>query len=313
MTVLKNLPKSPITGSGNVKVVDNFLVEDIVRLYKEQEDLNVENYFRHGETVDLLECEDTKYRFYYPFEIIGDAAFYENLRDSDYDRNDADDHKFAYQQISQNAELLEIGCGTGKFLEQISGITKNVTGLELNTLAAKSAVEKGFEVKVQFIEEHAKENSNCYDVVCAFQVLEHIADVRSFLDAALKLLKPNGKLIFSVPNNEPYFQRFSKYEVLNLPPHHMGLWNLDSFKKLCSVFDMNLENYAFTGHTSFRADAYLRAKLMVKVKSLPHRHSFAEKLKILAVSPIAVAKSTLDYLQGKKNNTHISVVFCKSD
>ena len=207
MTVLKNLPKSPITGSGNVKVVDNFLVEDIVRLYKEQEDLNVENYFRHGEEVYLLECEDTKYRFYFPFEIIGDAAFYENLRDSDYDRNDADDHKFAYQQINENAELLEIGCGTGKFLEQISGITKNVTGLELNTLAAKSAVEKGFDVKVQFIEEHAKERLNYYDVVCAFQVLEHIADVKPFLEAALKLLKPNGKLIFSVPNNEPYFQR----------------------------------------------------------------------------------------------------------
>jgi 2-polyprenyl-3-methyl-5-hydroxy-6-metoxy-1,4-benzoquinol methylase len=312
MSELSQLPKSPITGNAGVKVFDTILVEDIIRLYREQENVNVERFFKHGETIRILECEATKYRFYYPFECIGDASFYENLRNSDYDRDEAEDHKFAYKQIGKDAKLLEIGCGTGKFLEQVSHITKNVAGLELNSLAAKSAVEKGFDVKIQFIEEHAKENENCYDVVCAFQVLEHIAEVKSFIDAALKLLKPNGKLIFSVPNNEPFFQRFSKYEVLNLPPHHMGLWSLEAFKNLDKFYGMKLEDFQFTGRSSFKADAYLRAKLTANVKSLPQRHSLPEKLKIIAVSPIALAKSSLDHLQRKKNNAHISIVFIKN-
>ena len=305
------LPKSPVTGNTNVRVFDSVLVADIVRLYREQENVNVERFFGRGDTVQILECEATKYRFYYPFECIGDASFYENLRNSEYDRDEAEDHKFAYDQIGKDDKLLEVGCGTGKFLDQISHITKNVTGLELNSLAAKSAVEKGFDVNVQFIEEHANENSNCYDVICAFQVLEHIADVKSFLDAALKALKPGGKLIFSVPCNEPYFQRFCKYEVLNMPPHHMGLWSLEAFKNLCNVFEMTLDNYSLSGETSFKGDVYLRAKSMANVKSLPRQHSFLEYVKLFCLAPGAAFLSGRDYLQGKPGYGNISIVFRK--
>ena len=312
MKSLKDLPKSPITGINNVAIVETFSSADIIKLYRQQEEMNVEKYFENYEEIYILECERTGYRFYYPFELIGDASFYENLRNSEYDRDEADDHKFAYEQIDKDAKLLEIGCGTGKFLENIANITKNVSGLELNPMIARSASEKGFDVKNQMIEEHAEEYPNSYDVICAFQVLEHIAQVKSFLDAALKLLKRNGKLIFSVPNNEPFFQRFSKYEVLNLPPHHMGLWGLKAFQNLSKVFDMSLEKHAFTAQSGFKADAYLRAKLMADVKSLPRKHSTTEKIKILAVSPFAVTKSALDQIKGKKNNAHISVVFVKN-
>ena len=167
MSNLNNLPKSPVTLGGNVKVVETFAAAEIAALYLRQENLDIKNYFAHGDTVYLLECEDTGYRFYYPFEIIGDQAFYESFQvESDkkgdgYDREWAGDHKFAAGQIGKDAKLLEIGCGSGKFLSQISDITPNVAGLELNSIAADAARRKGLDVQVEFIEDFCEEESGC--------------------------------------------------------------------------------------------------------------------------------------------------------
>jgi 2-polyprenyl-3-methyl-5-hydroxy-6-metoxy-1,4-benzoquinol methylase len=310
------LPLSPISGSNKTRVADVFSSGDIVELYQAQEGINVKKYFR-DEAIYLIECMDTGYRFFYPFETIGDEAFYrefllKNIETGiDYDRDNSADHDFAKQKLAKDETLLEIGCSTGKFLETISDITKNTAGLELNSAAAQIAAEKGFNVFKQSIEDYADIKPESYDVVCAFQVLEHVAEVRPFLEACIKLLKEDGKLIFSVPNNEPFFQRFSKYEVLNLPPHHMGLWNLKSFENLCRFYNLKLIEHAYTGESTFRAEIYLRAKMMANIKSLPRRHSASEKLKIYALAPIAMILSSIDYLKGLRNNAHISVVFQK--
>jgi 2-polyprenyl-3-methyl-5-hydroxy-6-metoxy-1,4-benzoquinol methylase len=310
MLDLEKLPKSPITGKSGTKVIETFSAKDIIELYQLQENINVEKYFANP-IIYLLECEETKYRFYYPFEIAGDKEFYQNLRNSEYDRENAEDHQFAVKHIKANDRVLEVGCGSGKFLESVSNITTDCYGLELNSLIAEKARTKGLNVETQLIEEHAKENSNSYDVVCAFQVLEHIPNVNSFILAALELLKPNGKLIFSVPNNEPFFQRFSKYEVLNLPPHHMGLWNLESFKNLCKFFNLDLENFALAGKSSLKADLYLRAKLMANVKSVPNSHTITEKACIILFAPFAAILSFADYIKSKNGYGHISVILKK--
>lgn len=313
----KDLPKSPVTDKNNVKLVDTFEVADIVRLYRQQEEIDVAKYFQHGETVYLFECEDVGYRFYYPFEIAGDEEFYQLLqgevikKGGEYDRDWADDHKFAFEQIAPNSKVLEIGCNTGKFLERLLPKTQNLLGLEFNEKAAELALKKGLNVKNESIEVHAEVHAGQYDVVCAFQVLEHVTQIKPFLEAAIKLLKPQGKLILSVPNNEPFFQRFDRYCVLNLPPHHVGLWNFESFKNLCNVFEITVDKYYFSATSSFLIDAFWRAKYFARIKTLPKQQTTFENLKIFAVAPFAVIGSFWDYLSGKTNHAHLTMVFSK--
>lgn len=311
------IPNSPVTGNDVVRHFDSISVADIVRLYRQQEGMEVGKYFGDLVDVKILECEDTGYRFYYPLSVAGDESFYRDLGEKadstglDYDRDWADDHSIAERQLRPSDILLEIGCNTGKFLERINSHVSEVRGLEFNEIAAEKARSKGLEVANESIEEYSGAHTEEFDVICAFQVLEHVTNVGSFLNSALRALGPNGRLIFSVPNNEPYFQRFNKYEVMNLPPHHVGLWNLKAFQKLGDVFEMDLVDHGYSGLTSFRGDIYIRARSLAKIKSPPRHHTRYEKTLIFAAAPFATVGSAFDRFRGVNNFGHITVTFQK--
>lgn len=315
--MLPNLPNSPITGNSSVRHSDSIEALEIIELYRQQENIEVSKYFEGIVDVDILECGDTGYRFYHPFDIAGDESFYKELGKKaeatgvDYDRDWSGDHSVAQRNLLPSDDLLEIGCNTGKFLDSIKASVASVRGLEFNAIAADKARSRGLEVLNESIENYAENHPGKFDVVCAFQVLEHVTTVESFLRSAFKALKPNGRLILSVPNNDPYFQRFNKYEVMNLPPHHMGLWNFKAFNKLTDVFEIELIDHAYSGAASFKGDVYLRARYMARVKSPPVHHTRVEKLMIFSMIPLAIFASTMDHIRGRKNFGHITVTFKK--
>ena len=309
---------SPVVPGGAVKVITSIKSKDVIDLYKQQSNIDVQRFFMNAETILVCECVSTRYRFYYPFDLIGDGKFYSDLqnnkRDSglDYYRDWSYDDEFAYSLIHENDMVLEIGCGTGKFLEKLKEKKISFTGLELNEQAVGIAKAKGLDVRHELIEDFAAHNPEKFTHVCAFQVLEHIADINSFISASIKCLKRGGKLIFGVPNNEPYFQRFNKYETFNLPPHHMGLWNLEAFNNLTRYFPLKLEGHVYESvKERILADAYLRAKLWTGVKSLPQRHSFFDKMKMILAAPATVPLSFFRNIAGGINAGYIAVCFTK--
>ena len=96
-------------------------------------------------------------------------------------------------------------------------------------------------IEYKTIQVKAKETFEEFDIVCAFQVLEHIDNVKSFIDSSLQILKKGGKLIIAVPFNNPYLFRNDILNTLNMPPHHMGLWNKKAFMNMDKFFPMCLE------------------------------------------------------------------------
>jgi 2-polyprenyl-3-methyl-5-hydroxy-6-metoxy-1,4-benzoquinol methylase len=306
-------PQSPITKNNNTTLTDTFSAKDIISLYKQQLDIDVSRFFT-SPSFYLFRCNDTGYRFYYPEGLDGDGKFYEALQNKlgkEYYHTWKFENQLAFDEIKPGDKVLDIGCGIGNFLIRAKEKTNNVVGLELNQNAVNVCRQKDLTVFNEMIQEHAATHEDYYDVVCMFQVLEHIYDVKDFLEASLKVLKRGGKIIIGVPNNEPYFLGYDKYCTLNLPPHHMGLWNKDVFKQLEDLFNLALLKTEYDTSGRIMAEAYLRAKYISNVKSLPGRHSVKEKLLMATIGlvtlPLTIIKKIIKGIHG----SHIASVFEK--
>jgi 2-polyprenyl-3-methyl-5-hydroxy-6-metoxy-1,4-benzoquinol methylase len=230
---------SPITQRENIKLLEKIPKDKIINGYKGF-NTNVEKFFRHIDYIELYECLDTGYQFFYPFDICGDDNFYQDLSKFDWyymeNKWEFDD---AIANISEGMSVIEIGSGRGYFLKKLKDKSINAVGLELNTEAVEISNRNNLTVYNEDLEVFAQKYPNKYDFVCSFQVLEHIPNVKKFLDSAIKLLKKNGVLYISVPNNLSFIKE-NDNDWLNMPPHHMGKWTANSLKKLTHFFDLEL-------------------------------------------------------------------------
>lgn len=102
--------------------------------------------------------------------------------------------------------LLEIGCGSGALLRELSLAGFDCTGLE--TSAAARRLSMHFSTSSAPFEVFSEPESDWeehFDVITTFEVLEHIKDDADALKKWSKWLRPNGRLILSVPSREKYW------------------------------------------------------------------------------------------------------------
>jgi len=233
---------SPLTGSTNIVLEKEIQCSFIIDGYRKHLDFDVTRYFHNLESIQIYRCLDTGFKFYYPFDMDGDSEFYQVLQKQSWYYMDWKwEHEVASTLIRPADKVLEIGCARGGFLERIKQKGIKCIGLELNESALECSRARGLEVSNQSIEDHAKENQGQYDVVCSFQVVEHIVAIKEFMQASIDALKQGGKLIVSVPNNDSLIFKCNPDIVINMPPHHMGLWDMNSLIKIQRYFNLRIE------------------------------------------------------------------------
>jgi SAM-dependent methyltransferase len=245
LLVFLEMPRSPLTDSSNVVLEKQIKCSFLIEIYN-QFGIDVQKYFEGLDTVNIYKCCDTGYQFYHPFTIEGDGAFYESLQKFTWYYMDWKwEHEVSSNLIHPNDKILEIGCARGGFLESMYKKGIDCTGLELNKSAAEFARHKGLNVFEQTVQDHAQQHPEEYDAVCSFQVMEHIATVKDFIQAQIDVLKPGGKMILSVPNNDAFMFKCDDIQTLNRPPHHVGLWNTTSLISLTKIFNLRLDGIEF--------------------------------------------------------------------
>lgn len=117
-------------------------------------------------------------------------------------------------------QMLDIGCASGGFMEQMKSLGWKVEGIEFAESPASAAQAKGFKVQISSVEE-AKSPSEYYDVITAWMVLEHLHQPIQCLKRMRSWVKPNGFLVASVPDADSLARSLFKdrsYD-LHLPNH----------------------------------------------------------------------------------------------
>ena len=235
--------RSPLTGSDRVRVVTRHPVERLRRFYMGHLGVDVERFLDGLDDVVQYRCEDTGLEFYSPPSLAGDDAFYDSIsRHAWYYDPDRWEHRTAVEWLGPTDRVLDVGCGSGAFLEQIREHHPGCSaeGIELSPKAAALAVARGLQVTVRSLDDLIADEPGGFDVVTSFQVLEHVPDPAGFLGGLVAALRPGGTLIIGVPNNDGYVgltDNLLSYP-LNMPPHHMGMWREGSLKALTGLFPL---------------------------------------------------------------------------
>ncbi len=143
----------------------------------------------------------------------------------------------SYQPVK--GKILDIGAGTGDFLLECKNQNWEILGIEPNDKAKGIALGKG----IKFGDTIEKLESNSFDVITMWHVLEHVPDVEHQVAELKRLLKPSGTIIIAVPNFKSYDANYYKefwaaYDV----PRHLWHFSKTAIEKLFDKQNMNLED-----------------------------------------------------------------------
>jgi SAM-dependent methyltransferase len=107
---------------------------------------------------------------------------------------------FRRVQRFPGARLLDVGCGVGRFGHGAYARGWDVTGIDVSELAITTGRKFArFPLRVATVEELIDQGEK-FDVVTAFEVLEHLTSPLEFISNIRRLLRPGGQLFFTVPN-----------------------------------------------------------------------------------------------------------------
>lgn len=128
--------------------------------------------------------------------------------------------------------LLDIGCGTGDFLQIAQQNYWSVFGIEPNKYA-RSVANKKTNNSVFDTEQLLKFKNQTFDVITLWHVLEHLPNLEHQVHSFKQLLKPNGTLVIAVPNYKSFdaihYKNF--WAALDVP-RHLWHFNKASISKL---------------------------------------------------------------------------------
>lgn len=259
--------KSPLDPDSTVKLVREIDTKLIVEGYMRNYGIDVSFYFKDIQHLAVYSCSTTGFRFYHPFGLSGDGDFYRKLQGGkDYYIPWKWEHEIALGYLKQSHKnILEVGSGGNGFLMRMKSMGRTASGLELNQDSIKRGRAHGLNVLPVTVEDHATHHEECYDVVCSFQVLEHVSDPLSFLNSKVKCLRKGGMLIVSVPNNESDFLKYNCGAVINMPPHHLGLWDEKSLLSLGRLLPLQLISTHFEPLQEYHVEGYTGVWLQRKV------------------------------------------------
>ncbi len=148
------------------------------------------------------------------------------------------------KQLTQNFQpdscVLEIGCGNGNVLRVLEQTVKQGTVIGIEPFAEAVALARGrVSCEVMQGDVRALPFSTKFDLVCMFDVLEHLPDDAESLRKIIELLPLNGKLLLTVPAHKSLWSYFDDVS------HHYRRYEKNDLENLLKLQGLQIEYLTF--------------------------------------------------------------------
>ncbi len=230
---------------------------------------HIESLWRQ-DTCEVVCCTECRFCFSWPF-VAGDARFYGLA----YPNHGYPTWKWEYDaaldwigdgQVPAR-HLLEIGAGNGAFVARLveRGFPKDHIVCTEFSVGGRRAIDQ---LGIRCVPDDVRDLSGPdwdgrFDLVCMFQVLEHMDRLDEVFARLASLIRPGGRLIAAVPN--PAMIEFNELNgaLRDMPPCHVGRWNVNCFERIGRRFGFELTKSAVEpGHLPSMAVQFVGYRLL---------------------------------------------------
>lgn len=162
----------------------------------------------------------------------------------------------------KKGSLLDIGCGTGFFLNKAADSGWKVKGIEPNDTARNLAIRNAIQVETDLNDYKGEQ----FDNITLWHVLEHIYDLNTFIKLLHSSLSSDGTVFIAVPNSkshdsEHYKEHWAAYDL----PRHLYHFDQDTFRttmerhqfKVIATVPMKFDAY----YVSLLSESYIKKSI----------------------------------------------------
>lgn len=240
---------------------------------------DVKNRLNVSETFTIVQCSKCGFMFlnprpdqktiikyydleeYHPHNVSEESMFdriYSKVRKININAK----RKLINKLFDNSGSLLDIGCGTGEFLQHMQENDWNVQGMETAEGARDMAAENGIKIS-----ENLSQVKDSFDVVTMWHVFEHIHDIDELMKNIHRILNDEGYLILTVPNINSQDAGYYKSEWIALDaPRHLYHFRPEDMILLLKKHNFKLEKIHNKLHFDVWYNVLLSAQLKGKIK-----------------------------------------------
>ena len=208
------------------------------------------------ENFNIVSCETCDFTFTNPRPLDEKlAGYYNSEAYISHTNNSKGLFNWAYQSVrayaiqtkvsllkslKQDGVHLDVGCGTGEFLNACKNSGFNANGIEPSLLARKQAIEN-YGLSVSENTDLSQYKDSKFDSISMWHVLEHVSNLNKTISHLNRVLKPDGKLIIAVPNHKCWDANYYKeYWAAWDVPIHLWHFSKKTIEKLFKNHEFNL-------------------------------------------------------------------------